>query len=112
MAQLQATGGSLLMDCLIGLGAHKGFGVPGDLIWLFLTLCMTGPISFNSFYVVMRWRGLYGRGVGQAHWYAGHLFCHPWPGLHKRFYWHSHSHAEFVANAGVYWAGWHRYERP
>ena len=30
MAQLQATGGSLLMDCLIGLGAHKGFGVPGE----------------------------------------------------------------------------------
>ena len=30
MAQLQATGGSLLMDCLIGLGAQKGFGVPGE----------------------------------------------------------------------------------
>ena len=30
MARLQATGGSLLMDCLIGLGAHKGFGVPGE----------------------------------------------------------------------------------
>ena len=30
MAQLHATGGSLLMDCLIGLGAQKGFGVPGE----------------------------------------------------------------------------------
>ena len=30
MAQLQTTGGSLLMDCLIGLGAQKGFGVPGE----------------------------------------------------------------------------------
>ena len=30
MGQLQATGGSLLMDCLISLGAHKGFGVPGE----------------------------------------------------------------------------------
>ncbi len=30
MAQFKATGGSLLMDCLIGLGAHKGFGVPGE----------------------------------------------------------------------------------
>ena len=30
MAQLQATGGSLLMDCLIGLGAQKAFGVPGE----------------------------------------------------------------------------------
>ena len=28
--QQQATGGSLLMDCLIGLGAYKGFGVPGE----------------------------------------------------------------------------------
>ena len=44
---------------------------------------------------------LYGRGVGQAHWYAGHLFCHPWPGRHQRIYWPSHSHAEFVATAGV-----------
>ena len=30
MTQQQATGGSLLMDCLIGLGAYKGFGVPGE----------------------------------------------------------------------------------
>ena len=30
MGQLQVTGGSLLMDCLISLGAHKGFGVPGE----------------------------------------------------------------------------------
>ena len=30
MTQQQATGGSLLMDCLIGLGADKGFGVPGE----------------------------------------------------------------------------------
>ena len=30
MAQLQVTGGSLLMDCLIGLGVNKGFGVPGE----------------------------------------------------------------------------------
>ena len=30
MTQQQATGGSLLMDCLIGIGAYKGFGVPGE----------------------------------------------------------------------------------
>ena len=30
MTQQQATGGSLLMDCLIGLGAYKAFGVPGE----------------------------------------------------------------------------------
>ena len=30
MTQQRATGGSLLMDCLIGLGAYKGFGVPGE----------------------------------------------------------------------------------
>ena len=30
MGRLQVTGGSLLMDCLISLGAHKGFGVPGE----------------------------------------------------------------------------------
>jgi len=30
MTQQQETGGSLLMDCLIGLGAYKGFGVPGE----------------------------------------------------------------------------------
>jgi len=30
MAHDGATGGSLLMDCLIGLGAYKGFGVPGE----------------------------------------------------------------------------------
>ena len=30
MTQQKATGGTLLMDCLIGLGAYKGFGVPGE----------------------------------------------------------------------------------
>jgi len=30
MAQQQVTGGSLLMDCLISLGARQGFGVPGE----------------------------------------------------------------------------------
>ena len=30
MVRQEKTGGALLMDCLISLGACKGFGVPGE----------------------------------------------------------------------------------
>ena len=47
MGQLQATGGSLLMDCLIGLGRTRDLAYQASPTSLFLTPCMTGLISSN-----------------------------------------------------------------
>ena len=104
MVKFHATGGSLLMDCLIGLGARKGFGVPGESYLAVLDAMYDRADQFQL--ILCRHEG---GAAYMADRYAGNLFCYPRSGRHKRIYWHSHGHAKFVANAGVYWTGWHRY---
>ena len=100
------SGGQLLMDCLVALGAQKGFGVPGESYLAVLDAMYDHRADFD--FIMTRQEG--GAAYMAAAWgkltgAPGPVFCHPWARGDQCLDRRAYRDAGFAADVAVHRTG-------